>query len=350
MIRIWHPYRRKMLERFDFRSRFCVLFLLIVHSFFYSKFAWPNDRAISKCVEDGFGNISYFLDTDSIGSVSAFFTRIPEMYFELGDASFSIYRGVKSRNETYFDNAVNDLLNYKFELLIVVEENLPTYRAARERVIFRSLSTGEVDVFETKRYNKTKSALDKHQLFGQIKRKQRQRLVDKLNLLSIDRVEKVEAKLQVQHKEVVLLISHFGVSYGAIILDQIHISNFGIPNTNTLLRLEVFSDKLKKLKADELTFILESFCKTNTGIRESFSSLTPQPHFGYPDYDQLAQDILSSRQFFMSHPGIYKLGQIVALMLIGIMLLRLFIGRYKRHLGYRVTTKTSETDSKHDQE
>ena len=306
---------------------------------------WASEDANAKCGRDGFNNVAYLIDVDYISSVSAFFNQIPETYFGSSSNLLVISRGTKSRLETYFDDNDLSLLENNRELLISVEENLPSYRVGREQVVFRDNNLDSTDFFEVRRYKKKATPLDKHELFGRVKRKQRQVLIDKLQVTSQSTVEEFGVKLQVRHQEIVQLYRHFGIAYGAITLDQFNISNFGIANTFSLLKFELYLDETRKLEENERIYLINSFCEANSNFKSKFEDIPPYSSFGYRVYYQLALGLLPSRSLFKKYPLLYEVGQIFVLVIIGFLIVYLFIGRYTKRQNYRkVMTRKLEID------
>ncbi len=299
---------------------------------------WARDINNAECDRGEFSNVVYFLDVNSIALVSKFFHQIPSAYFVRDDTLFEVSKGIKPRTEIYFDDNDFSLLKKKHELFVTEDINLPIYRTGREQVIFKDNNSGNFESFETKSYKKKVTPLDKHKLFGRIKRKQRQLLIDKLGAISTTTAEEFSTNFQVQHHEVVQFYRHYGVTYGTITLDQFDIADFGIPNTFSLLRFELYLDKMNQLQEKERTYLLEAFCNARSGFNSRFIDIPAALKFGYSEYHQLALDLLPSRSFFKKYPMLYQLGQIFILLIIGFLFIFLLVGRYRsRHSSREVT-------------
>ena len=250
--------------------------------------------------------------------------------------------GHRYRLETYFDFGGLDLLKKNIELVFSVNENLPEYRLDREKIFYRDnkIPSG-VSVYEVKRYNKKVSPLDKHPLFGKIKRKERPNLIKALDYVSDEIPEGVVKKLSVDHEEIVYLIRHFGVETGAVTLDKFHISNFGIPNTSMLFKIEIYSDAEKKLTPYEKDQLNKFLCHIDFEFRKYLPHILGSSWFGYADYTKMANKMLPGRALFQQYPLLFYIGQILILSMVGFLFLYLIIGRYSRPAVFKRTTYAS---------
>lgn len=290
----------------------------------------------TRCDNAGFSSSYYLLDDSDIGAVSRYFQQMEDAYFkDLQDFTGSI--GHQQRVETYFDYLDLRILKNNQELLIAVNENLPGYRVEREWVTHRdnSKSPASIRQYEVKRYNKKRSSLDKHPLFGRIKRKERPQLTNELNRLEEGSPDNLVKTLQIEHDEIVYLITHYGYPYAAVTLSKFYIASYGLPNTSTLLKIEKYDDAEKNLNTKERSNLNRVLCQVNQGVRHQFPNLQPVAWFGYADYQQIASKLMPTRDVFVRHPVVYTLGQIIVLSFMGFLIIYLLIGRYEKRENYR---------------
>lgn len=303
-----------------------------------------DESSVASCEREGFQNSYYFIDVETIADVSDFFVQIPDIYLISDDSYFSVEYGQRNRVETYFDDNNLNLLKFNRELVLILNEEIPEYKSEREEAVFRDNSTTPSNVisFEAKRYNKKSSALDKHVFFGRIKRRLRPQLIENLELLTGVSIANVGAELKVGHRETILMYRHYGKNYGAITLDRVHISNYGVPNTFSLLKFEINSknqDQLKKIERENLHKV---FCGASEQLKKHYPQMLMFNRFGYAEFYKLAENLLPTRRLFSQYPKVYELGQIIVLIMIGCLFLYLLIGRYSKHKGYRSITTQSK--------
>ena len=303
---------------------YCVLFFQTAHA---------------SC-DKNFTHLYYEVELSEVPATSVFFNQMRDKYF--GETTnISGIVGNRTRSIVYYDSDTLDLLNNNSELYYVVDEQIPNYRTSRETIIYRrSLTTrGKQQVFEAKKYNRKSVPLDKHPLFGRVKRRERADLITSLSEFNENPAEQIKAVLEVKHEEVVYLFTRFGTTYGEIVLDKFHISSYGVPNTFTSLRFELFADKIYQLTDDEQHTITNMFCNTMLGFQNQFPSMRGVAQFNYADYFKLAIELLPTRMFFHRYPVVFQLGQIIILTVISFLVLYLLVGRYSRKQFYSLRTK-----------
>jgi hypothetical protein len=316
------------------RFRFLAVLLLFIVA---ANDALAGGLTVEACESQGFESAYYLVGVSDAALAGTFFREVVETYESLGGTM-----GHRYRVETYFDFRGLDLLKKSIELVFSVNENLPEYRPDREKIFYRdNKSPSDVSVYEVKRYNKKISPLDKHPIFGKIKRKERPNLIKALDYVSDEMPEGVVKKLSVDHEEIVYLIRHFGVETGAITLDKFHISNFGIPNTSMLFKIEIYSDAAKKLTPYEKDQLNNFLCHIDFEFRKYLPHILGSSWFGYADYTRMANEMLPGRVLFQKYPVLFYVGQILVLSIIGFFFLYLIIGRYSRHAVFKRTTYAS---------
>lgn len=320
-------------------------FLLLL----FSAYVWSQEGT-QQCSNGVFFDSYFLIEVEDIASVSAFFQQIPAQLSSENDELFAVTVGSKDRVETYFDDTHSTLLKNDQELILNLHTNLPVYRLEREHVDLNNRIPGRLknDIFEVKNYNKKVTALDKHELFGRVKRNQRPLLIEKLKVFINDPVVDIEKKLQVEHEEVVQLYSHYGEGYGEITWDKFYVSNFGLSKTYSLFKFQLYSDLSSQLSPSESKYLNQYFCNTYAEFINSFPHIPVYYQFGYKSYHFLAESLFPLKSFFEKYPALFSLGQIVILILVGFLFMTLFIGRYTKGQHYRhvVVNKVEKRDEK----
>ena len=299
--------------------------------------AWAAEENPPSCGREDFQNAYYLIGVESIAAISEFFFSIPSTYRLSEDSSFIVHYGRKNRLQTYFDDNDLSLLNQQRELSLTLNQDMPKYKREREVVFYKDNSTtpAQVTNYEARRYNKKISPLDKHVILGRIQRRLRPLLIAKLESLPGVSVNNIGVGLKIEHRESVLMYRHYGNNYGAVTLDRFHLSNYGVPNTFSLLRFEIDASMQQQLQQHERDELYQVFCRASQGFQQRYPQLQLSRQFGYAEFHQLAETLLPTRMLFAKYPILYKVGQIIILALIGALFLCLFLGRYTKHKGYR---------------
>ena len=299
------------------------------------------------CEHDGFINRYYLLDIESVNSVLSFYKQLPAYILNNNNTTFVLDLGQRTIKNLYFDFNDYSLLKNNQELYLSNHINLPNYRIEREKIVFadHASTTRQQHVFEAKRYNKKVTALDKHQLFSRVKRSERQTLSDLIRLKNDTSVEQMVETIEINHDQQVMLFQHFGESIGEVVFDIFSISNFGIPNTHYLFKLEIFQKKIKDLKQQERLQLNRFYCQIDDPIQKNLPNLTPISNFGYQSYFQLAEQQLPNRKFLNNYPVVFKLGQVLVLTFIGFLVIYLLLGRYSKKDTYRKVNKAKDINS-----
>lgn len=306
--------------------------------------AYSETNVLEGCSIEDFKSTYYLINVADFGAVSSFYQGLSERYFD-GIESFTGILGGRKRYEFYFDSEDLQLLKNGGELLISVEDNLPRYREEREKVVYRENVDNPYDIneYEVKRYTKKVTPLDKHPLFGRIKRNERPIIFEKLKMLESISPERISERLKVEHDEIVFQISHYGVPTADIVLSKFHISNFGLPNTYTLLKFVQHDAAMAKLTEGEKKDLSLAMCQANRGFQAQFPHVKHVPWFGYANYHRLASEMLPSRTFFQNKLVLFQLGQIFVLCTIGFLLITLLLGRYQRGHTIRTISRSSNS-------
>jgi hypothetical protein len=307
-------------------------------------FAKSNDSSSDNCKNQNFENVYYLLDYRTIDTASVLFQQIPLENTGM-ESRLVIKQGNRQRTLTYFDDNNLTLLNANKELLHIDDKHLPTFREEKEQVFFNDrIIEDKNKKFIVKNYNRKLTPLDKHILFGRIKRKERPVLIELLSSAGIRRPETVFESLEINSDEEVKLVTHFGLLYGAITLSMFNILDFGVPNTFFLLKLEVFSNENNNLTSSEKQSLNQLFCQIGKQFSEQLAEEAPLTSFGYTEYHDLALKVLPFRTVFRKHPVLFSIGQIVCLGFIGFLFMYLVLGRYTKHESYRKITKNLNTE------
>jgi len=302
--------------------------------------AITEDIAQDSCEYQGFDNVYYLIDKNNFYSASAFYQEITVIN-SIKETNFESLIGESDRTRIYYDFDHLEILNNNNELVYVLNSDFPDYFSEREQINYIDTRTKPVNInkFEVKNYNRKISPLDKHPLFGRIKRKERSVLIDQLANISKSSPESISESLKIKSSDNIYFIDLYGVSYGAITLSRITISNYGVPNTSLLLKIEKFHDIEDDLTKDETKYFDAFFCRINKYFQIKFPHIKPLPWFGYAEYNQLAIDNLPSRELFRKYPEVFTIGQIIILSFIGFLFITFILGRYSKRDSYSKVSK-----------
>ncbi len=305
--------------------------------------ASADDDSPTSCENKGFDNIYYLIDKNNFYSASIFYQKL-EIIDSETETDFESLIGERERYSIYYDFDDLDILRADKELVYILDKDLLDFFPEREQIIYIDSQTIPVNInkFEVKKYNKKISPLDKHPLFSQVKRKQRTILIDRLANISKSPPESISESIKLELSENVHFITLYGTNIGAITLSRFTISNYGVPNTSLLLKIEKFYNRQDDLIEHERDYLNTFFCRIAERFEMQFPQIEPASWFGYRDYNQLALENLPSRAFFRKYPEIFSIGQIIILIFIGFLLIYLILGRYSKSDSYRKTSRPSK--------
>jgi len=292
------------------------------------------------CENQGFENAYFLIDKNDFYSASVFYQEIT-VISSIKETNFESLVGQSDRIRIYYDFDDLDILNNKNELVSVLNSNFPDYFSVREQINYIDTQTKPVNItkFEVKNYNRKITPLDKHRLFGRIKRKERSVLIDQLANISKSSPESISESLKIKSSDNIYFIMLYGVSHGAITLSRFTISNYGVPNTSLLLKIEKFRDIEDNLTGHETKSLDAFFCQIEKTFQIQFPHIKSIPWFGYAEYYQLAIDNLPSRAFFRKYPEVFTIGQIIILSFIGFLFITFILGRYSKRDSYSKVSK-----------
>lgn len=305
--------------------------------------AYAEDAPQDDCENRSFDNVYYLIDKKDFVPVSIFYQNIPVINSNAG-FKFMNLEGQRDRITTYYDFDDLAILNANKELMSTLDDDLAKYFVEREQIKYIDKLTEPRNIidFEVKNYNKNISSLDKHSLFGQIKRKERPILIEHLSSISESSPESISESLKIKSTENINFIILYGVTYGVITISHFSIFNFGVPNTSLLLKIEKINDKQTELTIDEKSYLESYFCGIDKNFQIQFPHIKSFSWFGYEQYNKLAVDNFPLRSFFRKYPEIYSIGQIISLSLIGFLLMYLILGRYSKFTAYRIILKKNK--------
>jgi len=164
--------------------------------------ALTEDTSQLPCEAQDFDNVYYLFDINDITDATYFYNQM-HLLFPTEKTNFLTLIGQRDRISTFYDFDNLALHNANKELVHILDNNLPDYRAEKEQIIYiDKLSTPKViQRFEVKNYNRKISPLDKHPFFSRIKRKQRSILIDHLSTISKDSPDSISESLKIKSKE-----------------------------------------------------------------------------------------------------------------------------------------------------
>jgi len=302
--------------------------------------AIADDDSPTSCENKGFDNIYYLIDKNDFYSASIFYKKI-EIIDSKTEMDFKSLIGKRDRSSIYYDFDELDILNAQKELVYILDKDLLDFFPGREIINYIDTQTTPVNInkFEVKKYNRKISALDKHSLFSRVKRKQRSILIDLLANISKSPPEAISESLKIELSENIHFITLHGSNFGAITLSRFTISDFGVPNTSLLFKIEKFYNGQDYLIEQERKYLDAFFCQIEERFEIQFPHIKSSAWFGYRDYNQVAIYKLPSRALFRKYPEIFSIGQIITLSLIGFLFIYLILGRYSKSDSHRKNSR-----------
>ncbi|MCU7929233.1 MAG: hypothetical protein KZQ90_00390 [Candidatus Thiodiazotropha sp. (ex Codakia rugifera)] len=318
-----------------FKKQIILIFALTLCGDVYS--ASINEE----CGLTSHSSVFYKMEVKDVEEVSRYFQGFSENYFK-GVESFSGIVGRRHRVETFFDTGDLQLLNNNLELSHIVDKNLPFYKEERENVFFRSgYDSHQANYrFDVKRYNKRINSLDKHPLYGRVKRKDRGMLTELIRKNVDITPETLVPNLKIDHREVVFLVTHFGKAYAEMTLDNYNIDSFGVANTSMLLKFILYPQNQDDLTIRERNELNGIFCKALYDFRNRFPNSEQLSWFGYAGYQDEAEKLLPDRLIYKKYPLLFQVGQIGILSSIGFLIIYIIVGRVHRKVVYKNTKNT----------
>jgi len=309
---------------------------VILYASFISASNASEKSIQDRCQKRIFSNTYYLVDNIYAQHTSAFLQNIlkPDIYQK---ANFIGFEGLRDRVSTYYDFDDLELLHSNKELVHIIDTGLPQYHPGKQIISYinNEVKPAVINNYAVKNYKKTISPMDKHPLFGRIKRKERDSLIKSLNPVSSKSPETITESLVINSKERVHLVTLYGIPYGSVTLSQFTAINYGVPNTSLLLKLEKHSglqDRLKKYEDEQLNLFL---CSVNEHFHFQFPNIKPSERFGYVEYNKIASQNLPTRSLFREYGLVFTIGQIISLGLTGFLIIWFFLGRYTRSNNYR---------------
>ena len=305
--------------------------------------ASADDGSPTSCENKGFDNIYYLIDKNDFYSASIFYQKI-DVIDSKTETDFESLIGERERFTIYYDFDDMDILKADKELVYILDKDLLDFFPEREQIIYidNQIIPVNINKFEVKKYNKKISPLDKHPLFSRVKRKQRSILIDLLADISKSPPESISESIKIELSENVHFVTLYGTNIGAITLSRFTISNYGVPNTSLLLKIENFYNRQDDLIEHEREYLNAFFCQIAERFEMQFPQIESSSWFGYRDYNQIALENLPSRAFFRKYPEIFSIGQIITLILIGFLFIYLVLGRYSKSDSYRKTSRPTQ--------
>ena len=304
-------------------------------------YSLPPPQVTLPCNNRPFQNAYYLLTPPDFHKASNFYLSIPD-HDSSGDHELKNVTGERLRTETFYDDEDRSLLKSGAELSSSVIESLADYEAERETVVFidHTIKPIERSTFVVRHYNRRATKLDKHPLFGKIKRSDRAPLIDKIaSRANMHAQEDLQAALTIEHHGLSQLYRYFGIAYGAISLEEVNIKIFGMNKPYVVLKFELLQDKIQTLTNRELGDLSNVLCRNEVAFKQQYPEIPSFPWLGYSTYMKLADEALPHRSFFRKYPLLYKLGQILLLGFFGLLVLCLLLGRHSLPDHHRRSVK-----------
>jgi len=293
-----------------------------------------------RCQKRIFSNTYYLVDNKSAYGASIFLLNIlkSDIYQK---ANFIGFEGVRDRVSTYYDFDDLELLNSNKELVHIIDTGLPQYHPGKQIISYinNKVKPAVINNYAVKNYKKTISPMDKHPLFGRIKRKERTSLINSLYPVSRNSPETITESLVMNSKEKVHLVTLYGIPYGSVTLSQFTITNYGVPNTSLLLKIEKNNSSHNQLTIYEKERLNLYLCSMSEQFHQQIPDIKASGQFGYAEYNKIATRNLPTRSLFRKYNLVFTIGQIISLGLTGFLIIWLFLGRYSKSNSYRKLSK-----------
>ena len=293
-----------------------------------------------RCQKRIFSNTYYLVDNKSAYGASIFLLNIlkSDIYQK---ANFIGFEGVRDRVSTYYDFDDMELLNSNKELVHIIDTGLPQYHPGKQTISYinNEFKPPVINDYAVRNYKKTISPMDKHPLFKHIKRKERALLINSLHPVSKNSPETITESLLINSKEKVHLVTLYGIPYGSVTLSQFAITNYGVPNTSLLLKIEKNNRLLNRLNTYEKERLNLYLCSVNEQFHQQLPDIKVSGQFGYTEYNKIATRNLPTRSLFRKYSLVFTIGQIVSLGLIGFLIIWLLLGRFSKSNSYGKLSK-----------
>ena len=290
-----------------------VIFILLSALSIYHDRAEADNK---QCKIDDLGDLHLPITSNEVakasGLLQTFLEKIPtDAYYFIN--SF----GTLKEKVTFFDSNSLELRSSGKQIFTVQSETFPDYRPESFQIYSNILSEqNTVSAIGDRRYNRQTSQLDKHPLFSRVKRSERAVLLAKLNELTKQPALLISPKLELSRTRVGNLVRHYDQPLLSIYLDDNTISTFSIPNHQFVISINVFQNNLYNLNENELKVASKIYCQLTEDIETLFGR---QPLPGVADYQYFLNqlgEMFPLYERFLTNPTLYKLVQIIILLLI----------------------------------
>lgn len=284
-----------------------------------------TEEYFSKCFSKSSVDYSRILGSSNLESVVTNFDNISNLYFGKLNG-FSYQLGIARGQRYFYDDKEFSLLNNDMEITRELYLNLPEYRDSREVIHFRSLANPENNYkFMVRKYQTKRQELDAHELFGMIKRSEREKLISSLSLNKSVNLATLQSVMSTTFEERVLLISKYGSPVATISMEQFSIFNFGIPNSH--LRVKIAEKGFfKTLLAEERSGLKHALCLAQIDFEKATNSQFNET-LDYSIFNELATSDFPLRLWFLKNPLLFNLFQALVLIFIGFLFIYLVLKR-----------------------
>ena len=316
------------------------VFPVILYASFISVSNASENSIQDRCQNRIFNNTYYLIDNVYADHTSVFLQNILKSNIDQ-EVNFIGFVGVKDRVTTYYDFDDMELLKSNKELVHILDIDLPQYHPGKQIISYinNEFKPSVINNYEVKNYKKTISPMDKHPLFGRIKRKERTSLINSLYPVSRNSPETITESLVMNSKEKVHLVTLYGIPYGSVTLSQFTITNYGVPNTSLLLKIEKNNSSHNQLTIYEKERLNLYLCSMSEQFHRQIPDIKASGQFGYAEYNKIATRNLPTRSLFRKYNLVFTIGQIISLGLTGFLIIWLFLGRYSKSNSYRKLSK-----------
>jgi len=265
--------------------------------------------------------------------------------FDDSDQQLADHLSNQTIEEVYFDSPEFSLLQARDELYTRTVTQTPKSSNLVKQVVFVDYNpensvTSHYN-FETQSYRRRNTPLESHPLFGIVKRRQRNVLLDKLSSYGSDFSGGIIPVLTVVHNIASHSFQVFRESGARIAIDHTAVYSHSLYKQFVVVRFELYEDAKSSLNAREKQTVLAALTGLHCEFQSLFPGLQAKKNLGYSDYQRFAERLLPLRSIFIRYPMLFKGSQAIVLAVVGFLLLYLIIGRRNPKPSFRYSLKVT---------
>lgn len=237
----------------------------------------------------------------------------------------------KTRQEEFFDTPKFRLYRQGAALYLHKNTFLTKYNTQKLRVFFQQSANEPLMVFSAQQYKKKSNEIERHPLFGILKKKQRPELKKILKNQSITHISELKPILNVDHTIQSYPVYLYYTQLAEIQLDHATTDVYGFEKNNLIFRYQVFPANIanhltpfQQQHAEQLLSDLRCY------FTQEISAFKPIRELDYHYYYEQVEKEFPWYSFFSRFPMVFKLGQIVLLCAFGFLIICLLLLRLEK--------------------